>query len=180
MGSAKYCDGVEDGRGAAALRSRKPGGDNAAVAGKDGRLEQAGEHAENEDGGERGAGGEVAGEGGEKGAHRPADDGDAVDALGSEAVEQAARGQLPQRIGPPEGEEQIAHALRSQVQLFGHDRDGLRKHRAVSKAEAADDKENGDDEIANVRLPLLRSSRILSVQCFGFTVPCRAASQAVS
>jgi hypothetical protein len=57
-------------------------------------LKETGEHAENEDRREGGAGGEVTGESGEKGAHRPADDGDSVDAFRSETVEQAARGQL--------------------------------------------------------------------------------------
>ena len=70
-GQREILRGVEDCRGASALRGGKPGGDDAAVAGKDGRLSQAGKHAENEDGGECGAGGEVSGEGGEKCEDRP-------------------------------------------------------------------------------------------------------------
>ncbi len=113
MGSAKYCAELKMAEARPRSDSGKPGGDDAAVAGKDGRLEQTGEDAQNEDRGECGAGGEVAGEGSEKCAHRPADDGDAVDALRSEAVEQAAGRQLAQRVGPAEGEEQIAQALQA-------------------------------------------------------------------
>ncbi len=152
-GQRKILRRVEDGRGAAALRGGKPRGDDAAIAGKDRRLRQPGENAQNKDGRESNARAQVAREGGEEREQRPHDDGDAVDALRSEAIEQTARRQLPERVGPPECEEQIAHALRVQIHVFGHGGGGLRQRRAVSKAEAAHHEENADDEVANASLP---------------------------
>ena len=134
-------------------RPRSEVGNHAAtmrpLPGNTGDCAQAGKNAQNEDGGEGRAGAEVAGKAGEECADRPEDDGDAVDALRSEAVQQAAGGQLAQRVGPAEAEQQIAQRCGVRSMLLGHHCGGLRERRAVSKAEAAYDKQNGDDEIAN-------------------------------
>jgi hypothetical protein len=125
MGSAKYCDELKMAEARPRSEVGKPCSNHAPVAGKDRRLKETRENTENEDCRECRACGEIAGEGREKCADGPGDDGDAVDALGTEAVEQAARRQLPQRIGPSEGEEQVAQALRVHVHRRRHVRNRL-------------------------------------------------------
>ena len=158
MGSAKYCVELK----MAEVRPRSEVGNQEAtmrpLPGKTGDWKRPESTLKDEDRSEGGAGGKVAGKGGEKGADRPADDGDAVDAFGSEAVEQAAGRKLAERVGPTEREEQIAHPRGSQVHVLGHGGGGLRESRAVGKAEAAHHKENGDDEIANARLSSFRQT----------------------
>ena len=62
---------VENCGGSPSLRGGKPGGDDAAVSGEDGRLRKTGEQSQNEDRGECGAGGQVSRESREEGADRP-------------------------------------------------------------------------------------------------------------
>ena len=149
-GQREILRGIEDGRSAPALVGGKPGGHDAAVAGKHRRLGQSGENAEQKDGGEDRAGLQVSRPAGEKREDRPENDADAVDALRSESVEQPACRQLAQRIRPAEAEEQIAHARGVQVQIPGHRGGGLGQRRAVGIAEATHREENADDEIADV------------------------------
>jgi len=94
MGNAKYCAELK----MAEARPRSDVGNQEAtmrpLPGKT-AIERDRRARGDEDRREGGAGGEVTGESGEKGAHRPADDGDSVDAFRSETVEQAARGNWP-------------------------------------------------------------------------------------
>src|SRR5665213_2543107 len=111
------------------------------------RLRQSRTDPQNKDYGEGRACARVACKPGEKCEDRPENDGDAVDALRSEAIQQPARRQLTQRIGPAESKQEISHPLRIQVQVLRHHAGRLRKGGAICKAEAANQKQNEDAEI---------------------------------
>ncbi len=99
------------------------------------------------------------------------EDADAVDALGAEAIEQAARGKLAEHISPAEAGEQKtkAHGIKRELLLHGGAGDG--EGDAVAVAEGAGDEEHQDDEVANMRRALFRCQR-----CAG----CHGASAAIS
>ena len=112
MGSAKYCDELK----IADARPRSEVGNHAAtmrpLPGNTGACARPEQILKMKITVKAALAPDVSGKAGKEREDRPEDDGDAVDALRSEAIEQAAGGQLAQRIGPAEAEEQIAHPLR--------------------------------------------------------------------
>ena len=87
----------------------------------------------------------------EQRADRPANDADAVDALRAEAVEQAARGQLRECVGPAKSGEEVARGCRAsrwRSRLMRHAGNG--EHHAIAIAEGAGDEQHEHDQVADV------------------------------
>ena len=105
---------VENGRGRATLGAGKPCRHQSRIAGKRRRLGQTDQKAQREKRGDRRNARHNAHQRLRGGQHRPDGDGDGVNPLGSETIQQRAARNLRQRIGPCKGRKHVSCCHRCQ------------------------------------------------------------------
>ncbi|MNZ92328.1 hypothetical protein D3C78_1113500 [compost metagenome] len=146
----KVLSRVEDRRGSAAFSSRKPGGDDARVAGEGWRFGQADQKAQHEQRDHCGGHAELADITLQHGEQRPGEDAQCVDFFRTETVQQPATGDLPGHVGPTECGEDVAKGNGVDAQVFLQAGAGDGDGSPVGVVDRGHQKQHEQDQIADV------------------------------
>jgi hypothetical protein len=150
---------VENGGGGAAFGAREPGGDETGVAGEGGAFGQTHHEAHGEQAGEDQSAGEEAREALDEGEEGPQDDGEGIDQLGAEPVQQSAARDLAKHISPGERREDVAHLDRIETEVLRRRVAGDREGRPVRIVDGGQQEDQEQDQETHAGAPGRRLRR---------------------